>query len=296
MSGKIKLFKNENDIYNTNIGLHSAVQTILSIVSRASDTAYNISALQTSNPKQHNWAIAANAYFNGQTVLFMNAIYGYAVEELVNIQLSSAAYNRLNGYIVLLQVTHGGTRPDIVLKDQYGKEAAWLDITSEGSAGHISGKVGSGWQTTPFVAELLYPVLDLTRLRINGDESIGARAHALDIFRQNSIFRNKVESFFYSKFISAMDMLLNVHEISQPLVARAIENKFNVYFPGNYKHPAIKFMLKRFIANHPYSNTAAFCRDLLAAFYSRTGQNKTAADEYILESYYKFAEQQNIFF
>lgn len=296
MSGRIEIFNNKNDIYGTNSDLNNAVRTIFSIVIRASDTAYNKSVLQTSNPKQNNWLTAIEAYFSGQTVLFMNAIYGYAVEELVNIQLSSAAYIRLNNFRVLLQVTHGSTRPDIVLKDRFDKEVAWLDITSENSAGHISGKVGSGWKTTPFVAELLYPVLDLTRLRTSDDETIGARAHALSTFRQRSVFRNNVESFFYLNFINAMDLLRSVSEVSQPLTALAIENKFNLAFQVNDKHAAIKSMLKRFIADHPYSNTALICRELLAAVYSQTKQNKPAAEEYILKSYYKNSGGRNILF
>lgn len=292
MSGRIEVFKNENNIFGTNIDLHNTIQTIFSIMIRAADTAYNQSALQTSNPKQNNWFTAIEAYFSGQTVLFMNAIYGYAVEELVNIQLSSPAYNRLYSYRVLLQVTHGSTRPDIVLKDRYDREVAWLDITSENSVGHISGKVGSGWQTTPFVAELLYPVLDLTKLRTSDDATIGARAHALSTFRLRSVFQNNVESFFYFNFVNAMELLRNVSGVSPPSVALAIENKFNLAFPVNNKHAAIKSMLKRFIANHPYSNTAEICRELLAIFYSQTKQNKPAADEYILKSYYKYTAGQ----
>lgn len=287
MSGRIQIFNNKDDIYSKDINLRNTVQTIFSLVVKASDMAYNRSLLQTSNPKQRNWALAIESYFKGETVLFMNAAYGYAVEELVNIQLASSTYNTMNGYRILLQVTHGGTRPDIVLKKQFGTEMAWLDITSEGNVGHISGKVGSGWQTTPFVAELLYPTLDLTRLRTADDESIGARAHALSTFRQHSIFQNKVESYFYLNFIKAMDLLIKIPDITLPLVAFAIEKIFNVNFPENSKHAAIKSMIKRFIANHPYSNTAVFCRWLLANYYNQAKQNKALADEYILKSYNK---------
>ncbi|MYU48182.1 hypothetical protein GTV15_17095 [Streptomyces sp. SID7803] len=59
-------------------------------------------------------------------------------------------------FSVAMQVTHGNTRPDVVLQLD-GREVAWYDITSAKSLGHIFEKDGSGWRTKPYVAEIAYP-------------------------------------------------------------------------------------------------------------------------------------------
>jgi hypothetical protein len=288
MCGKIQIFNNRSDIYPTDTHLFEAVNKIFSFVCEASEIAYNRSALQISNPKLRNWAFAIDEYFQGKTgVHFMNATYGYAVEEIVNIKLKPLSIFGINGYVVLLQAKHGNTIPDIVLKKDY-KEVAWLDITSERNVGHIYKKNGDGWKTAPFVAELLYPSLDLTRLRTANEESLGTRAHALNIYRQNSIYEKKVEAYFYHKFIAAMESIRNISEIEPASVALAIENSFEVTFPENRKHPAIKSMLQRFIANYPNSNTTTFCKWILSHnYYVKSAQDRWSANNYILRSYNK---------
>ena len=74
---------------------------------------------------------------------FMPAIYGYAVEEYVNLSIASGEPSVPAGYRVRLQVTHGGTRPDIVILNSSNTEIAWLDITNQSSVGHIYNKAGN---------------------------------------------------------------------------------------------------------------------------------------------------------
>ncbi|NIM17258.1 MAG: hypothetical protein GTO45_35070, partial [Candidatus Aminicenantes bacterium] len=83
---------------------------------------------------------------------FFYARYGYAVETLACKLLQKKDYKP---YKLLFQVSHGHTRPDIVVgwKNQ---EIAWLDITSEGSPGHILKKQGAGWKNRYYVAEIRY--------------------------------------------------------------------------------------------------------------------------------------------
>ena len=71
-----------------------------------------------------------------------------------------------------LQVASGHTRPDIVLTQPDGTVVAWLDITSDGSQGHVKLKTGAGWTTHPYVAEILYPALDPQEILTAGKKSV----------------------------------------------------------------------------------------------------------------------------
>src|SRR5262249_52815453 len=102
---------------------------------------------------------------------FAPARYGYAVETYATALVSSKV-NLPTGYKIAFQVGRGMTRPDIVVTDDKKKDRAWFDITSEESEGHIKKKFGAGWATTPFVAELTYPKLDLEKVG-TGDMAIG---------------------------------------------------------------------------------------------------------------------------
>ncbi|WP_437758526.1 eCIS core domain-containing protein [Sorangium sp. So ce1389] len=84
---------------------------------------------------------------------FFFARYGYAVETIATGTLES---HNINPYRFRFQVAHGHTRPDIVVVDGEDREVAWIDITSEGSAGHIEKKQGAGWQRRDYVAEVRY--------------------------------------------------------------------------------------------------------------------------------------------
>ncbi|MFG2994553.1 DUF4157 domain-containing protein [Streptomyces sp. NPDC048257] len=89
------------------------------------------------------------------------AMAGYAIESLatkVFLTERKSWTGPASGlkFAVAMQVTHGNTRPDVVLQLD-GSEVAWYDITSAKSLGHIFEKDGSGWQTRPYIAEIAYP-------------------------------------------------------------------------------------------------------------------------------------------
>ncbi|CAM5563172.1 eCIS core domain-containing protein [Streptomyces avidinii] len=89
------------------------------------------------------------------------AMAGYAIESLatkVFLTERRSWTGPASGltFSVAMQVTHGNTRPDVVLQLD-GSDVAWYDITSAKSLGHIFEKDGSGWQTKPYVAEVAYP-------------------------------------------------------------------------------------------------------------------------------------------
>ncbi|WP_082127305.1 eCIS core domain-containing protein [Calothrix sp. 336/3] len=86
---------------------------------------------------------------------FLYTSFGYAIETLASKSLART----IQGMNVDLQVASGSTRPDIVLTLPNGTVVAWLDITSEGSKGHVKQKSGTGWTSHPYVAEILYPAL-----------------------------------------------------------------------------------------------------------------------------------------
>ncbi|RKT55006.1 hypothetical protein [Saccharothrix australiensis] len=89
------------------------------------------------------------------------AMAGYAIESLatkvfLTERTSWTGPDSGLTFSVAMQVTHGSTRPDVVLRLD-GSEVAWYDITSAARLEHIFDKVGSGWSTRPYVAEIAYP-------------------------------------------------------------------------------------------------------------------------------------------
>lgn len=114
------------------------------------------------------WFNAAQQYAQNPDVepRVIHARFGYAVEALACMGLNNT---QLYGLNIQTQVAHGHTRPDVVASVG-GHDVAWLDITSEGSVGHIRGKDGAGWNNTPFVYELIYPQLQLRDLLNTSDD------------------------------------------------------------------------------------------------------------------------------
>ncbi|MEH2270934.1 MAG: DUF4157 domain-containing protein [Nostoc sp.] len=91
----------------------------------------------------------------GEVPDFFYARYGYAIETIATGIFKS---DNIGPYEALDQVTYGATRPDIVIRDGI-HDVAWLDITSEGSPGHIYNKQGGGWKSKPYVAEVRYNMI-----------------------------------------------------------------------------------------------------------------------------------------
>jgi hypothetical protein len=90
---------------------------------------------------------------------FLYTAFGYAVEALTNARLDEVRGRLPAGWTVSTQVTHGHTRPDLVVFDDQYREQAWFDITARDSRGHIRDKTGAGWGTRSYVAEVVYPSL-----------------------------------------------------------------------------------------------------------------------------------------
>lgn len=100
------------------------------------------------------WRWAFDEFLSGGVIPeFFYARYGYAVETLATAFFKT---RQVAPYSIHEQLTYGATRPDIVIRDQFGHDHAWLDITSEGSPGHIYRKAGGGWHSRPYVAEIRY--------------------------------------------------------------------------------------------------------------------------------------------
>ncbi len=122
---------------------------------------------------------------------FFFARYGYAIETLA-MRFVGTSYG---SYKLEKQVSHGHTRPDLVVEDASSKEMAWLDITSAGSIGHVLNKQHSGWKSKPFVAEIVYDMPIPSALAANSgtltpeqkqalaraDAAAGERAKAFEI-------------------------------------------------------------------------------------------------------------------
>lgn len=276
--------------------LYNLIQQIDTLVQLYADKAYNISSLNYNNPKQRNWLEKIQKYCNGEGTLFMYAYYGYAVEEMVNQDLSSHYTTATNGYRVQLQVTHGSTRPDIVIVDRDNNEVAWLDITSENSAGHIYNKDGSGWDTTEFVAELLYETFDISKLRNSDEVGIGVRARTLSVARKASIRQNNLIKHLRYKLNIALYEFDQIYPASKSLIASTIEQAFDCSFIQHRKHPAIKSMLKKYLENYPNSYYTDLIRSILNDYYKSDRQDLALAMRFISDSYEREQEYQRTFY
>lgn len=275
--------------------LYNLIKQIDILVQQYADKAYNISALDYNNPKQRKWLEKIEQYCNDEIVLYMNASYGYAVEEMVNQELRARYNTAVHGYKVELQVTHGCTRPDIVITDRYRNEVAWLDITSENSAGHIYSKDGSGWRTKGFVAELLYESFDISKLRNSDDDGTGTRIKALSAARKASMHQRHLINHLESKLNIALFGFSQKYPESKSEVASNIVWAFDYSFTEHRKHPAIKSMLKKYLEYFPDNCYADLIRSILDDYYMYDRQDLALAMRFISGSYAQEQEDQRIY-
>lgn len=92
---------------------------------------------------------------------FAPARFGYAIESYATgTKFKDLRSSLPKGYDLGTQVSHGSTRPDLVVYNDAGFEVGWFDITSSGSTGHIYDKIGSGWSNKDYVAEVTYDPLN----------------------------------------------------------------------------------------------------------------------------------------
>lgn len=108
---------------------------------------------------------------------FASARYGYAVEAYANALIPGRQGDLPPGYAITIQGGRGMTRPDIIVANAIGVEVGWFDITSANSLGHIDRKVGDGWRTKPYVAEITYVPFNINSLATSG-AGIGVRVAA----------------------------------------------------------------------------------------------------------------------
>ncbi|MFI6687870.1 DUF4157 domain-containing protein [Streptomyces sp. NPDC050485] len=173
------------------------------------DAAVQIAWLQaTQNPTDVNlartdgylsrWAEQWQEYLQAtpakkaEIAALVPAMAGYAIESLatkVFLTERKSWIGPASGltFSVAMQVTHGNTRPDVVLQLE-GSEVAWYDITSARSLGHIFEKDGSGWQTKPYVAEIAYP--QVTAQTVESNAAKWQMAGSPDITNDPMIFAN----------------------------------------------------------------------------------------------------------
>ncbi|MFI2318368.1 hypothetical protein [Streptomyces sp. CB00072] len=120
------------------------------------------------------------------------AMAGYAIESLatkVFLTERKSWTGPASGltFSVAMQVTHGNTRPDVVLQLN-GSDVAWYDITSENRLEHVFKKDGSGWKTKPYVAEITYP--QVTAQTVESNTAEWQNAGSPTIINDPMIFAN----------------------------------------------------------------------------------------------------------
>ncbi len=268
--------------------INYAVQ-VANVVENAASKLYYINNFSDSTTvKFKQWYDAASQFLRTRSPNnFIPATYGYAVEEYVNLSIASGTPSVPEGYRVRLQVTHGNTRPDIVILGAYGTEIAWLDITNQSSLGHIFNKAGNWQNGRSFIAELLYPDFDASNISISNGTSIAARASAASIIRQAAVHERELMRYLAQKMNAVLcDLIEHIRRgniIYQPDVAKCIEWHFGVNFSSSYKHPIIKSMFMLYI-NCSDATRKSDARNCLNILYKNTEQDKVAAISYIEES------------
>ncbi|MFJ1708055.1 toxin glutamine deamidase domain-containing protein [Kitasatospora sp. NPDC088346] len=121
------------------------------------------------------------------------AQFGYAVESMTTAMIANDIAPQLPpGVRIETQVTHGSTRPDLVITRTdpttgLRTELGWIDITADASAGHILDKQSSLWNSRPYVAETLYPSLDRTQLGTGASPADRALVEAINAAHQQQL-------------------------------------------------------------------------------------------------------------
>ncbi|MDE6727850.1 MAG: hypothetical protein K2J80_07920 [Oscillospiraceae bacterium] len=243
--------------------------------------------------KFKQWYDAAVAFLNtGNGVHFIEANYGYAVEEYVNLKILGGSPALPSGYTAHLQVTYGNTRPDITISNRSGKEIAWLDITNQGSTGHVHDKDGNWQNGRDYIAELLYPDFDASKITTGGS-GIAAHAAVNSVIRRAHERERALKRHLVSKMNNVLSDLTgriaHGERIYMADVANSIARHFSAQFKSSYKHPIIKSLLQIYLECYDeggydvlYAGDADECMRVL---YNQTGQCKSKAMTFIEESF-----------
>lgn len=264
-------------------GFDELLNYIANMVLKAADIAYSYDSLNKSISKFNQWAETAKQYLDSSNIApntaFLYAHYGYAVEELVNIELK--ARPRYLIYEIQLQVTHGHTRPDIVILVG-SEEIAWLDITSKKSAGHIYSKLGAGWRIRPYVAELLYPELDLGKLKYGSHHDTILQRQLLERDRAIAEYQERLNRYFVEKFEVALQEFGREPEKTQASFARIVKRHFMADFKTHKMHTTIKGML-RLYSNQCILGCSRYANEIYYLFklYASESESTAEAKAYI---------------
>lgn len=248
-----------------------------------SEYVYVLSNLENlDNRKLQLWKTAASDYLeNGNIDDFIYTKYGYAVEEAVNLEFQSYT----GDFQIDIQATHGSTRPDIVVSTRTGECLAWLDITSEGSTGHINKKSGSGWHQAPLVAEVLYKKLNLTSIKQSGDNSIAKRTKGVRVARQ----LHQQQDEFNQHMVRCVDKSIfnllskGLITLTRKDIANELTKKFKCSFQTNYTFPVIKSLFLEY-CNQPDAAYTDFAHKIIRYFFQDDSQDKFAMEGYVKQS------------
>lgn len=212
-----------------------------------SSDAYNIANyVDNPNAKIKAWLESANKYLAlGIIDGYIYARYGYAVEELTNIELQSKDDYLPSGYSLKLQPAFASTRPDIVIGTEDNASYAWIDITSSGSEGHIFRKDGAQWRSAPFVVEVLYPALNLTLMNSHSAASIAEGSRAARVMRHSSMRSRTMLEYMVDAVDKAVRNIKyncgksKALKITPPRIAYYMQKAFGYALDTNYKYPII---------------------------------------------------------
>lgn len=258
-------------------------------VEEAAEDLYMIdNYADTDNAKFREWYDAADLFLKtGSIHSFIYARYGYAVEEYVNSKIISQKIKPPRGYKVCLQVTHGGTRPDIVVMTEDNKELAWMDITNSNSEEHIFNKAGNWENARGYIAELLYPDLDLSKICRDREGSIASN-RAPRILRAAALMNRRYMEYMRSCLVLVLQKARSegaYQKLSSARFAQLIEEYFKIALPDRYKHPIIHSMLKMYI-DDPCCLSKEDAMEWIGKYrHDGVSQDKAAAMSYITDSY-----------
>lgn len=309
----MKVYRNE-----LNIGqghpLYDYIASIEELARYAAREMYDVRKYEHSdNVKIANWCKTAimcaeldpinqpELYSEYHDILVRNMYtqYGYAVEECVNIEVQNGSLPPPQGYTISTQETHGDTRPDFVIRcvanTARSDTLAWLDLTSIQSSGHIFQKSGTGWRTTPFVAELFYSPLILSNISMAGDYSIAERAHLNSAIRRQETQQRLLIEHMVRCTNKALGTLYSVlrritsgdprNAISRSQIAQVFEKEFHCNLKYFHNHQQIvKGILVEYMTA-PQNYYHATARYILFHFYSDIHSRKADAMRYVRDSY-----------
>ena len=182
------------------------------------------------------WYKTAKSYAESsfeEDIDFVHARFGYAIETLVSKTLNAKEY----GLNVDLQVASGHTRPDIVLTLDDKTVVAWLDITSEGSKGHVKKKDSTGWKTHPYVAEILYDALDPKEILTGGSNPINKLKG--EYFKEKVENRDQSYSEVKKEMKDKVKSIATTHSFSNPHGNQSekkelVKREFNTAFGSSF--------------------------------------------------------------